>query len=219
VSEDAIRELPTLAIALVYAADRVIGPLSPEVQKKQKEVRPMRKLALMQLQIFAGLGLIPADRVEKIAEGRGAVDEANDCIAIPDCFREYAKQLGTQHPFTQAQLDQLAADGNWLKAHLRVEDAHTGPGKGVDPDAVLRDQLFTELERRYEDLLKVAVEIWGRSKVDEHVPALRARLRAAPQPKAPTNAPKAPVVGGAGTGAKIGGAVDPSAVENGEPKK
>lgn len=218
VDADAIRELPTLAIALVYAADRVAGPPSPDVLARQKTMRPMRKLALMQLQIFAGLGLVPAERVEKIADGRGPVDEANDCIAIPDAFREYDGKVSGKHPFTKEQLEQLAADGNWLKANIKVEGA-LADSSVPDPDAVVRDQLYAEIKRRYDDVFKVAVEVWGRKDADDHISALHARTRAEPQPKAPTKTVKAPVVGGAGTGAKIDGAVAPSAVENGEPKK
>ena len=183
VSEAEIRELPSLALALTYAADRVLGPGSAEVKKRQQAIRPLRRHALMQLQIFAYLGLVPSARVEAIMANQGAIDEANDAIAIPEVFREHASAVTGKHPFTQEQLDELSTTGNWLKAHLHIPGAHPGDGEPVDPDALVRNRLYAEVRRRYDEAYKVGVEIWGRAKVDENLPALLARARSVPKAK------------------------------------
>lgn len=209
VSEAEIREMPSLALALTYAADRVIPPASPEVRKRQQAIRPLRRFTLMQLQIFAFQGLVPEARTQAIMANQGPIDEANDCIAIPEVFREYEAQIAGKHPFTAAQLDELSNTGNWLKAHLNIPGATPGDEAPVDPDALIRDQLYADLRRRYDDAYKVGVEIWGRTKVDENLPALLARVRSAPKPKepvAPTDTAKEVPRGPGGTGTSTGGA-------------
>jgi hypothetical protein len=51
------------------------------------------------------------------------------------------------------------------------------PGKAErNPDAVVRGQLWTELDRRHDELYKAGVILWGPRGVDDHIPALHARV-------------------------------------------
>jgi hypothetical protein len=56
---------------------------------------------------------------------------------------------------------------------------------GRSEDALVRDRLWTALNRRYDDLYKAGVEVWGRRKVDEHLPSLFARQTVKTQPDVP----------------------------------
>jgi hypothetical protein len=172
-------ELPSLALALGFAADRVFAPASPqEIRARQRQLRPMRGMTLLYLEIAAELGLVPPDRVAAIRADRGAVDEARDAVAIVALFRERADVLKNRHPFTEEQLGQLAADGNWLLGQLVPKGAE--PGK-TEPreEALTRDRLWTELVRRYDNLYQAGVAVWGRRRVDQNIPSLHARATTA----------------------------------------
>lgn len=168
-------EIPALALALGFAADRIFVKASPqEIRARQASLRPARRLALLQLEILAELGLVPADQVRHIREGKGGVDEAQDGVAIVALFREHAQRLAGRHPFDETYLLKLAEDGNWLIAQLLPNGA-TPAKTERNPAALLRDRLWTELNRRYDLVYKAGVEIWGRRKVDEHIPPLLSR--------------------------------------------
>lgn len=85
----------------------------------------------------------------------------------------------------------MGEDGQWLLEQLVPKGAKpekTGPSEEV----LVRDRLWTALNRRYDDLYKAGVEVWGRRHVDEHVPSLYARVVAKPQPEAPVVEPPKP---------------------------
>lgn len=185
-----LKEIPSLALALAFAADRVFTPASPqEIRAHQLRLRPARRLALAQLDIFVEMGLVAADRVRAIRADRGPVDEANDAVAITALFRENAAAWQNKHPFHEAFLQQLTDDGQWLLGQLVPKGAHpekTGPSDEV----LVRNRLWTELNRRYDDLYKAGVEVWGRRQVDAHMPTLLSRVVAKSETEsAPAQAP------------------------------
>jgi hypothetical protein len=115
--------------------------------------------------------------VQNIRTGKGPLDEARDGVALVATFNTYDKALAGKHPFTTEMLTQLAEDGNWLIKALLPTGAK--PGKaGPNPDVLVRDQLWTEVLRRYDVLYQVGTVIWGRRKVDAHLPALQSRAGA-----------------------------------------
>jgi hypothetical protein len=176
VSVPKLKEIPSLALAVAFAAERVFKPASPhEIRAHQASLRPARRLALNQLDIFSELGLVSADRVRAIRADRGPVDEANDAVAIVALFREHAAAWTNKHPFSEAFLQRLADDGQWLLGQL-VPKGATPEKAGPSADVVVRNRLWTELNRRYDDLFKAGVEIWGRRQVDAHLPTLLTRL-------------------------------------------
>ncbi|WP_437895821.1 hypothetical protein [Sorangium sp. So ce124] len=188
---DDILELPALCLALAFAADRVFVPASrKEIQARQLRVRPLRSQALRVLEVLAERGLVLADRVKAIRANSGPIDEARDAVAIPALFRDFADAVADRHPFTQEELRQLSDDGNWLLTQLIPAGAPAGKS-ARNPDAVLRDQLWTEVQRRYDEIYKAGVEIWGRRKVDTHIPALMSRATATP-PRSATSGEAAP---------------------------
>jgi hypothetical protein len=139
-------------------------------------------MVLDQLGIFSEMGLVSKDRVRAIRTDRGPVDEANDAVAMVALFRDHAADWQNKHPFHDAFLQTLADDGNWLLGQLVPKGAK--PEKaGRSEDAFTRDRLWTELNRRYDDLYKAGVEVWGRRKVDEHLPSLFTRQTSKTQPE------------------------------------
>lgn len=178
VSMDKLLELPSLALALGFAANKVSSPASPQdIKARQQRLRPVRSQTLRYLEIAAELGLVPADRVKSIRADQGAVDEARDAVAIVALFNERAAELKNKHPFTKASLEQLADDGNWLLAQLLPKGA-TPQKAAQNDDALVRDRLWTELVARYDDLYQAGVAVWGRRGVDEHIPSLLSRAAA-----------------------------------------
>ena len=191
-----IRELPRLGLALAFADARVfIAASAQEIKTTQARQRPKRKLAMAQLVILNEMGLIKdPSKVEAILPGRGPLDEARDGVACVAVFRDNAADVKGKHPFDDAWLAGLAADSNWLLEQLKVSGAKIDK-QPKSADALVRDQLFTEIVRRYGQGKKVAVERWGWKSVDEHYPSLFARVVAAQAASAA--APVAPAVGAA----------------------
>ncbi|MEO5726224.1 MAG: hypothetical protein ABI134_09280 [Byssovorax sp.] len=169
-------ELPSLTLALGFAANRVFTPASRlEIRARQDSLRPMRSMTLLYLEVAADLDLVPRDLVRKIRADRGPVDEARDGVAIVACFRENAKDLLNKHPFTEEALARLAEDGNWLLKQLLPSGATAEKG-ATNPDSLVRDRLWTEVVRRYDLLYQAGVALWGRRGVDAHIPALQSRV-------------------------------------------
>jgi len=173
-------ELPSLALALGFAANRVSTPASRfEIRARQDSLRPMRSMTLLYLEVAADLGLVPKDRVKNIRAERGPIDEARDGVAIVACFHDNAKHLVNKHPFTNEALAKLAEDGNWLLKQLLPTGATAEKG-ATSPDTLVRDQLWTEVVRRYDLLYQAGMAVWGRRGVDAHIPALQSRVVTAP---------------------------------------
>jgi hypothetical protein len=83
----------------------------------------------------------------------------------------------------------LADDGQWLLGQLVPKGAkpeQTGPSD----DVIVRNRLWTELNRRYDDLYKAGVEVWGRRQVDAYMPTLLTRVVTKSEPE------QAPTTGG-----------------------
>jgi hypothetical protein len=182
-----LMEIPTLALALSFGANKVITPASPqEIRARQSSLRPARRLTLQTLEILAELGIVSTDRVKNIRANSGAVDEAQDAVAIVALYRENAADLKGKHPFDDAYLQKLADDGNWLLGAL-VPKGAVSKKEGRSEEAWTRDRLWTELNRRYDELYKAGVEVWGRRNVDDNLPKLLSREGASP------TAPQAPI--------------------------
>jgi hypothetical protein len=158
-------------------------------------------MTLNYLEIAAELGLVPDGRVKKIRADRGSIDEAKDGIAIASVFREFSTALADKHPFSKELLEKLDEDGHWLWNHLTPGGAAEDKGER-SPEAILRDQLWTDIGRRHDDLYAAGVVVWGRRKVDDHIPPLRSR---AAQKSAKT-APVAPAAEAAAAPADGNGA-------------
>jgi hypothetical protein len=191
---DDFLELPSIALALGFAVNRIFTPASPkEIHARQARMRPSRALTLSYLEIAGPLGLVPSDRVKAIRANSGPLDEAHDAVAIVAVFGEYADALKNKHPFSAELLAQLAEDGNWLVQQLTPKGAMPGKSERSE-DAIVRDRIWTDLVRRYDELYQAGVVVWGRRKVEQHIPPLHSRAAASPPatPTPPAVAPATP---------------------------
>ena len=176
-----LQELPALAAALDFAASRVPTELSDgEIAALLAEVRPIRKQALAQLDIFAALGLVPADRVATIRAGTGPIDTARDAVAIVGLFEEFSASIGTKHPFTEEHFATLTRTGNALLRVLVPEAAKEGPAT-MGSEAAVRDAFYGELLERYETARELGVLVFGIKELDAHLPLAHARVAAKPK--------------------------------------
>lgn len=176
-------EIPSIAHALMFSAGQIYRAASKkEIAARLKSLRPMRKMALAQLEIFGQLGLIAKNISPHIRRGYGPADAASDAVHIVAVFRENAAKLAGKHPFTKEQLDRLSEDGAWLMRTLTPKGARRW-ARPRNPASVLRDKLFALLRARYDELLRAAVVVFGYRKASAHVPPLgackRPRKRAA----------------------------------------
>ena len=185
-----ILEVHELSLALLFASSKVIRTTSAgEIDERLGAMRPMRKAALKQLDVFALLGLIPRDVPAAIRRGIGSLDAARDAQAIVGVFHDHKAVLEGKHPFSPEQLRKLGEDGDWLVAALKPKNAKDAP-VDRDPAAVLRDQFFAVLGQRHEALRHAGVVVFGLKNLDRHIPPLGARV-ASPRPASPAGSESA----------------------------
>lgn len=178
---DGMLELPSLALGLVAAAGRVVAAASErEIETRLEKFRPMRDLTLRQLEIFAELKLVPKQRVAAIRRGSGPVDSARDGVDIVGVFHELAETLDGKHPFSPDYLAAMAEHASWLLVQLKPRGAQQKPSER-SPEAVVRDQFWTVVNRRYDHLREAGVAVFGLRQLDAHVPPIGART---PSPSA-----------------------------------
>jgi len=185
-----VYELPSLVLGLQFAAGRVPGAVMSqgEISSLLAEQSPWRRLALAYLDVVSDplVGLVPRERYVKIREGSGPLDRAEDFVAIPGVFDEFAGALQGKHPFREAQLARLAEAGAQLLQQMRPGNAPKEQ-KSRGPEATLRDQMGALVAERFEHLLELATLGLGRAKAEAEMPALHATART---PKADAAEPK-----------------------------
>ena len=183
-----VLELPALISALGYAVGRVPATAlsDGEIKAHQTELSPLRTDTLDYLEIAArpGQKLVPEGRVRAIREGTGAMDGAQDAVAISAVFEEFAEALSGKHPFTPKQIQRLAYLGATLQLMLTPTGAvTTAPQR--PKEAVLRDQFAELVRRRYHELELLATVALGSEAARAKIPAL---YRVVHQPETPAEA-------------------------------
>jgi hypothetical protein len=173
-----IEKLTALARAVCFAASQIEAPL-PMVGLADKlaEARKLRGVLLKKAELLATTGHLPAAAVEKIRQGHGFIDTANDCIALAALFRRYKSKLADLHAVTPEQLARATELGSELCAALALDprlakksDETTPPSRATDT----RDRLWTLLLRGHRELRRLGAFHWV-DEVDQHVPPLEAR--------------------------------------------
>lgn len=188
-----IFELPSMVMALEFATSRVPGvKLSDgEIDALIAEASPWRALTLTYLEVVSSplLKLVPSARVTTIREGKGKLDTAQDCVAIPGVFGEFSTALAGKHPFSAEQLARLAEIGTTLIQQIRPSGA-AREASVRSPEAVLRDQLAALVVERYDHLLVLATVAFGKARADAMLPALRSAVYVAAPAATVIAAPK-----------------------------
>lgn len=175
-------ELPSLALALGFAAARVPAPKRAskgEIEAKVTAISRPRELTLRYLEVVDALepDLFPPGRIAKIRNGKGRLDMAQDCVQIAAVFHEHAAKLAGRHPFTAEYIAAMAADGAWLLGVLRPGNAKAAPAART-PESIERDRFARLLEERYDKLRTAGVMLFGIRSVDAKVPPLYSGTRA-----------------------------------------
>ena len=174
-----VLELPALALGLTVAAGRVTPQASErEIDARLATFRPMRELTLQLLEICAELKIVPKAQVVKIRAGRGALDGAQDGIAIAGMFHDHRAALEGKHSFSSEYLAAMAEHANWLVRQLKPTGT-LAPSSGYSPEATIRDQFWTMVTERHERLREAGVVIFGLKRLDEFVPPPQARTQPA----------------------------------------
>ena len=174
-----VLELPTLALALLFSAGKIIKTASTkEIETRLAALRPLREAGLKQLEVFALLGLIPASVPAGLRKGNGPLDSARDAVALPGTFLDHHAKIGDNHPFTPAILEKLGSEGDWLVQQLKPTGAKAAASER-DPASIVRDQLWSIITDRHESLRQAGGLIFGLKNLDDHVPPLGARVASA----------------------------------------
>jgi hypothetical protein len=197
VSRAEIEEIPAIARALQFATLQVIdrAASSREIADRLQALRPLRELALKAAELLAHplVQLAPRERVAAIRAGSGPIDLAQDAVALQGLFHDLGASVAGKHPVTEAQLQQLGTEGEWLLSRLRRGNAPIKRSPGPSPEADIRDRIWSLLQLRHDQLWLLGSKVWGPRQVGEHIPLLLARQAAArvasPTTPAPERAP------------------------------
>lgn len=185
-----------VAEALVFAANAASNAVAErsETNALMSEVYELRDellanaVALVKSKVIKGKD---ADTVAAIQKGKGAIDAAQDCIALAALFRRVARDIEGMSPVTPERVQRAAKAGSDALLALApegvvVERAAPDP---VAKAAEMRDRMAALLARYYAYVGRVAGWLWG-FELGDHVPALRSRAVSgsvveAPEPQPP----------------------------------
>lgn len=187
------KELPAIALAVVFAANRVDRNTGStgEIAAMLSKARELREVLLTSAVALAAAGIIPARDVERIQEGKGFFDIAGDCSDLSALFRKHNAALKGKTHVTAAQIKEAGEVGAALLKVLRPASAKRSRKAPVEVAnaADIRDRLWTLLVLGYRELRRVGMWIWM-DEVDAHVPPLGSRASSGSR-KAGGDAPKA----------------------------
>lgn len=175
---DHLRTLPEIALALSFAASQVDrgGGSSKNLAELLRKLRTLRAAMLSSAVALAVSGDVPKREVERIQEGRGSIDAAQDCVDLAALFRKHAAKVRGKTPITSAQITEAAQLGTDLLKILSPKSAKIDRSpKGDLKEAIaIRARFATLLQQRHELARRVGHWLWG-ADVDAHVPLLQAR--------------------------------------------
>jgi hypothetical protein len=172
-----IKQAPALGLAFLFSARRVESlyvNVPSGVQEMLEEARPLRRLLLKSADACAEAGILPAERVQKIYQGRGSIDHAQDCVDLAALFREYEGALKNKTPVEAKQIDRSAAVGTRLIGMLKPSSAPERVLLSAELEEALehRDRFYTLVAKRHERIWKAAAQIFDRNEVDKVIPPL-----------------------------------------------
>ena len=180
---DRLSQIENLALALVHASRVVDEQAGGENRIRELVSRAARLRAVMfpAAESLAHSDLLPTEaavEVERIRKGSGFPDLAQDLIDLAAFFRRYSTQTAGRTTVTAELVDEAEKAGKTLLAELEPK-SWRNPG-ATEPDALtraalVRDQLWTLLLRRHEELWRVGAYLFGRDHLDIEVPELLAR--------------------------------------------
>lgn len=163
--------------AAVYAESQALSPRAAtrdDIDRRLSSLQEVRVPAILQLQVFERLKMIDAQTVDAIVAGRGTINFAQDGIDLERVYLQHRDAWRAKHPFTDAQIAQLAIDGNWLLDHVLPDGATPRPATPNEFD-LLRRQFWALATTAHRGLRSAAMYLWGEENVDARVPRLLSR--------------------------------------------
>lgn len=157
-----------------YAPGAAPGKTRDVVKSVAKRRRNMVNAAIG----LADKGMLPADEVAKLGRRRGMPGTIDDAIIVTGLFSTHAARIAGMHPYTPKDIDDLRTDAEWLRDHTNPTGTRKPAAKRAGTLEDDRDRLWTLLVRRHALLQRIGGYFHG-AELDAHVPALRARVRAA----------------------------------------
>ena len=175
---DGFAELEDLVHALYFATEQAA---SSAAKIKRELLDPtltrlhaLREPMLLCAEMFALLGTLPKQRVERIRSGSGPQDAARDGVDLSDLFAEFAEKVKDKHPFTPEHFTEIRELAQVVLREVTPERARVKPSPQMNKAIENRDRLFSLLTERYEDVRRAGFYLFG-PEADEKVPALNAR--------------------------------------------
>jgi hypothetical protein len=167
-------ELPDLALAVVFAAAQIDRGTDGQTPALQAKASALRGVLLPAAEALAAAGVVPAREAQKIREGKGAIDTAQDCVDLGAFFVKHAKAAKGKTAVTAAQAKDAAETGTELLKRLKPKGTRRKDSAAVTDAVAARDRLWSLLAQRHDLLRRVGMWFWGED-VDAHVPPLQSR--------------------------------------------
>lgn len=158
---DAIERLADLPGALLYAYRLVdlVDPPQSDLTPRLARARHLRFMLLHQSHAAVAAGLLPEKPVERIAAGMGAIDTAEDLVALVALYRQHEAVLKGRIVATDADLVEASQLGAALQEELQPARAPQKPKTTPEDLARAKDdrnRVATLLTQSHRELLRVA---------------------------------------------------------------
>jgi hypothetical protein len=175
-----LEKLPTLGLAVMFAASRVNRLLerSPNIiSKKLIRARKIRRILLGAAEACVEAELLEAVAVEKIKAGTGLFDTAQDCVDLAQLYQDSAILMENTPAKAKPELVKEAeALGSELTTMLTPGDAPLTHNKvqELQDAVVIRDRMWSLLQSDHVLLWQAGTLLYGK-KAAEVIPQLQSR--------------------------------------------
>lgn len=175
---DEVLAVADTARALIYATTRLPGKAaSPqEIASRIASIKKPRAQMLATAVTLAERGHFPADVVAGIKAQGGLPAMAAGAVRLHALYTENAAAVRGMHPFSEQEIHDLGANGEWLLEHLKPGNARKRSASRAKTPADDRDRLGELLVRRHAMLRKIGYYFHGED-VDAFVPPLLSSAR------------------------------------------
>jgi hypothetical protein len=168
----ALQQLPDLALGLMFAVAQVDRSSDGTTAVLLEKARVSRTLLLKSADALVAADIIPAHSVDRIREGNGPIDLAQDNVDLAALFTKHDTVIAGKTPVTAAQVVEAATIGTELLKRLKRKGTKS-KDSAID-EVNIRDRMWTLLVTRFRELRRVGLWFWM-ADVDDHVPALQSR--------------------------------------------
>jgi len=172
VNVTALQQLPDIALGVIYAVAQVDRSSDGTTAVMLEKARVSRTLLLRSAEALVAANILPAHSVDRIREGSGPIDMAQDNIDLAALYTKHDAAIAGKTPVTSAQVVEAATIGTELLKRLKPKG--TRSKDAAMEEVEIRDRLWTLLTLRYRELRRVGLWFWM-DDVDDHVPALQSR--------------------------------------------